>query len=815
MAQPRVLLVDDDPDFRDFVKAVAQENALELLCAQDLQSGRAAASQHEIRGFLIDGYLPDGSGIELGASLRARHGDRVVLGFISAGYARAEDFRYLTEECGFDYVLSKPVAKSQLLDFFRAVAPGPIDDDDDDEAFMADLKEQYRNSICTKLHDLEGLLSSLRDQLDPESLKALGDKVHRIAGSAGSYGFDAVSELCRQLDEDIRGLRAANALPDAVWLDRLPSFFRAVKHAFQFATPAKETGQILTPYLDVFYVDDDHQLLAGVEQLARSRGLTVQTCSDPAKARRLFSDPGFETKVLLVDLHFDGSPINGYTLIRDFRAAHPDSQTSLNLITVSGNTAQRIQAVQHGVEVFFQKPVSIAALVESCLAQVAEQKAWSPRVLVVGADMATPLLKQLDLDVVVLAEEHLLTALANERADAVVLGLTSNAESGLAALQVLKSDYQFRTTPTVAVVPQSDPALCERAFWLGADECVGSPIEPVLFRSRLSNLLRRGRQVRYSTERDSLTGLLNRRAFRERFQIALARATRRAEPLSLAFLDFDHFKHINDTRGHAVGDRVLVEFANYLRRSLRRSDFVGRWGGDELVVALENVDAEHARFVLGALLQELRATPLAGESRVRASFSAGVSSFPLHGGTLEALGEVADAALYRAKEEGRARVIAATAGTLGVLLVEDDPSLGEMLARAFEQRGFWVELATTLAEARSFLISRRAIDVRLAVLDRILPDGDGLSLLAAESPLAQQIPTIILTVRGSKEDAAQGLRAGACDYLSKPFRLSEFMESALRLLAMRAGSAEEPPRERPSARFGGAHLHASGLSNSG
>ena len=167
--------------------------------------------------------------------------------------------------------------------------------------------------------------------------------------------------------------------------------------------------------------------------------------------------------------------------------------------------------------------------------------------------------------------------------------------------------------------------------------------------------------------RDHLTGVLNRRAGEERLAQDMARAGREgaaggAAPgtaFTLAVVDLDQFKPVNDLHGHHAGDACLVRFAGALARNARKGDWVARWGGDEFVVGAWDAEGRGAERVLGRVGRELRASPLALPSgeEVRLSFGAGVARWR-DGDDARGLLRRADGALYRAKaEEGGNNVV--------------------------------------------------------------------------------------------------------------------------------------------------------------
>lgn len=153
---------------------------------------------------------------------------------------------------------------------------------------------------------------------------------------------------------------------------------------------------------------------------------------------------------------------------------------------------------------------------------------------------------------------------------------------------------------------------------------------------------------------DPLTGLLNRRGFETRMEFALALARRSGRPLSLITIDVDHFKRVNDSFGHEVGDEVLRRLAWTLQMRLRASDVVARMGGEEFVALLPDTDLEGAQAIAQTIVETMRASPdpLAGQITV----SAGVSSMSAAQDSAPELLRRSDAALYTAKETGRDKV---------------------------------------------------------------------------------------------------------------------------------------------------------------
>jgi diguanylate cyclase (GGDEF)-like protein len=162
---------------------------------------------------------------------------------------------------------------------------------------------------------------------------------------------------------------------------------------------------------------------------------------------------------------------------------------------------------------------------------------------------------------------------------------------------------------------------------------------------------------------DQLTGMANRLYFQQRFENEIRRTENYRHALALFMFDIDEFKKINDTHGHQAGDVVIKKMAELVKKNIRSSDLVGRYGGDEFMVLITSTTEEQATSFAGHLREKISTTDIAipgTKVPVRISISGGLAMFPTHGQSTTELFRAADDALYESKRQGRNRILLAT-----------------------------------------------------------------------------------------------------------------------------------------------------------
>ncbi len=253
---------------------------------------------------------------------------------------------------------------------------------------------------------------------------------------------------------------------------------------------------------------------------------------------------------------------------------------------------------------------------------------------------------------------NLLAAAAEYRPDLILMDMYMPFCTGVEVTRALRQVPEYQAMPVVYLSSETDIAQQVEALRLGGDQFLTKPVNPVILAAVVKTKIDRYRDMMYSGLHDSLTGLLNHSSSKNRLD-SLVKQAYPAGQLAVAMIDIDRFKSVNDTYGHPVGDQVIRSLAWLLRGRLRSTDLVGRYGGEEFLIALPGVDLERAIQMLDKIRVDFSSLPQAHPcGTFRASFSCGVAALPDYV-TGALLIQAADDALLDAKRNGRNRIIGA------------------------------------------------------------------------------------------------------------------------------------------------------------
>ena len=428
---------------------------------------------------------------------------------------------------------------------------------------------------------------------------------------------------------------------------------------------ASELPEVTPSGPRVLVVDPDPVARRQFVQLGREKLLSITAVGSPPEALAEAARAPFDA------VFIDGSlGTEALSLALELRKTEGNARVPLALLSDKNDVDHRVAAAHAGASLFLRKPVDPYAFTGAIDQMLALRHGGRMRVLVIDDDpeFVLSVATVLEHDGILVrsaADATRLVELLDElHPDLILIDAMLPHVSGWDAIRIVRTTPEHQDVPILFLTGRTDLASRVDAFTAGADDYLGKPLIPEELLARVRVRLDRRRLMHEMTERDPLTRCLSRRSLLDALTSRLSEARRHSRPLSVALVDVDRFKSVNDSYGHLVGDHVLMALGKLLNERFRLEDLRGRWGGEEFILVFPGEMAHTAAAVLSRVLEEFRALPFRSErgERFFVTFSGGVSNFPSDGATVDALIRAADCRLYEAKRGGRGTVMTAAAG---------------------------------------------------------------------------------------------------------------------------------------------------------
>lgn len=535
------------------------------------------------------------------------------------------------------------------------------------------LIQKYQRGLPEKTTELNRLWTRCEAKnWDKRSIDDLRLQVHRLAGSAGSYGFSHMGEQAKALDQLLLNLfnSPKNTQPGNEAVEYFSALCQAMREASHESSPAllkTTSGQDLDP-IPVVIVDDDREMLLRLSSELETQGIGSRVFVDPEKG--LDEVNKRRPAVVILDVGFPEGDDYGFKIAEKIRELRADCPPEIIFVSAREDFESRVLAVNAGARAYFTKPVDMPALtivMRDILLSIKEQEF---RVLLVDDDddQATFFRALTEKAGIQFAHSSgaadLLEKLIDFEPELILMDFNIPAYNGVDITRVIRQHESMLEVPIIFLSSMQDTGSMRKALKAGADAYLSKDIPGEDLINIVAARIQRYRRTQHSISLDRLTGIFTRTALNERIIAEIVRAQRENQPMCLAMLDIDDFKLVNDRHGHLVGDAVIKHVADLFKTNLRRSDLIGRYGGDELIVCLPNTRLSDAKGVLEKTRKAVHSGPVtAGDAVATVSISIGVSeAYPqTHMDAEIFMNELLDCAdqnLYQAKALGKNQVFA-------------------------------------------------------------------------------------------------------------------------------------------------------------
>jgi diguanylate cyclase (GGDEF)-like protein len=542
---------------------------------------------------------------------------------------------------------------------------------DDLQQLLQALSAQFRERLRKELPELAQQAAELVNCTTPDSaeplLQVVRDKLHKLAGAAGTFGYAQLGEQARVLE------LASVALLQQSSSAQLQAHAVALQHFSQFdcaqptshhhpddSAPTSPRVQANELNRRIYILESDLPLGLSLQSTLRNFGYAADHFTSGQALQAAINQQ--LPDVLIIDTDLDADNPDGLLFAEKLQQQLP---FPLPLLALSCQTdfATRLRAVRAGVAGYFNKPINFSAL-ESRLDNIFAQQRGEPyRVLVIDDDVELSSRYSLVLDnagmqVQTLNQpQNIDSVMHSFNPEVIMLDVHMPQCSGPELAQIIRFNDAWLRVPIIYLSAETDIGKQMGALLKAGDDFVTKPISDNALVATVLARAQRARLLSNALARDSLTGLLKHADIKEQVALEVERANRSDKPTCVVMLDLDHFKEVNDRYGHAVGDNVIRALANLLRQRLRRVDSLGRYGGEEFTAVLPECNLQQATEILDAI--RLRFAELQfstnDSSTFSVTFSAGIAQSQSQFKASELI-ELADQALYVAKAAGRNRV---------------------------------------------------------------------------------------------------------------------------------------------------------------
>jgi diguanylate cyclase (GGDEF)-like protein len=409
----------------------------------------------------------------------------------------------------------------------------------------------------------------------------------------------------------------------------------------------------------VYIALQDAQRAERLAQQLEFFGLSAHALNDENALRAAISER--HPAAIVMDVDFAGTGA-GLELANSLQEGLEQKIPLLFFSHNKTDTPTRLAAVRAGGQEFFTGSLDASSLLEriEVLTHVSQYDPY--KVLIVDDSKAQAthterVLNSAGILTHTLTEPILaMDALAEFQPDLIILDMYMPECNGTELAKVIRHNDRYVSVPIIYLSAEDDLDKQLDAMSEGGDDFLTKPIKPRHLIATVRNRAARARNLKARMVRDSLTGLYNHTHTLQLLDDACYRARREEQPLAFAMLDIDHFKKVNDTYGHPMGDRVIKSLALFLKQRLRKTDHIGRYGGEEFAVVLPDTDEQSALKVLEEIRQRFAEIHYPAQPQdLSCTFSCGIAMLQpgLDG---NALSKRADEALYKAKHGGRNRV---------------------------------------------------------------------------------------------------------------------------------------------------------------
>jgi diguanylate cyclase (GGDEF)-like protein len=540
---------------------------------------------------------------------------------------------------------------------------------------------EFRITFIAEFNDKLAVLikhwSEARTTQSLEAIKKFRFEVHSLRGSSGTLDFIMLSDRLGMIEDEVAPCeeqinRLISVIP---FIDRhINSMIEASRNNPNPLLVLKQVASSLGALrntqkkkeeissqsyreIKIALLDDNEAASAVHAKLLGGFGFRISQFNSIELLEEVLDQESFS--LVLIDTD---NATNQSEQIFAFAAKLNLEDTDVFILSSSSSFENRLAAVRSKVNEYLLKPVNITTLVSKIRKNFKIDLIRPYRILLLDDQASVgifykTLLEDDGVEVLAISQaESIMSELESFHPDVFLLDIHMPNISGLEIARLLRQQAKYDSLPIIFLTTDDNINTKLEVLECGADDVIPKNTPPKLIVQQIDSRIQRGQEIRYLASRDSLTGVFNHGQIMDAAAHSLRLAARQEKPTIVVMIDLDNFKAVNDKYGHLGGDKVLISLGQLLLQSVRDTDYVGRYGGEEFMVVFSDAEPSVIESKMNNILTAfLQINYTVDKQSFHCSFSAGLAT-STHHEKLSELVSSADAALYKAKEAGRSQV---------------------------------------------------------------------------------------------------------------------------------------------------------------
>lgn len=545
--------------------------------------------------------------------------------------------------------------------------------------YLKKLKKDYAQQLPKKMEDLTAEWQLLQQAWNKDNTITFHRNIHSLIGTSGTFGLIDLSKKARELETLLKtaGIEQPFLPQDSEQISQLlneltvlaitptenpnPTAIKTMANNASVDNPAevpakKQRNQEAVAPL-IYYLDDDvAAAIVLVENLNAYGFKSTYFKSSKELLTQIEQQP---PSLVIFDLLMpDLTEAKVFELIRQLIK----KKIKVFILSSKQDFQSRLAAVRSGANAYIVKPADVPSLINSIRNELHLNLQKSAKILIIDdqetiLEYYSSLLSAADMSVSFTNNPlEILEKLEQNRPDLILLDINMPLVTGYEIAAVVRQFEEYQSIPILFLSAETSTEKKSSLLEIGSDDLLSKDIPPLEFVRQIRSRVERAKILSSFMYEDSLTGLLNHAQIQLAAERTLAASLRYKRHCSIAMIDIDNFKNINDSYGHQTGDKVIKALSQLLQQRLRNTDYIGRYGGEEFMLVLPETSVENGGNIVNELRKAFSAIEFMEQrSTFSISFSAGIAE-SREKESLTTLIRRADEALYRAKNDGKNNV---------------------------------------------------------------------------------------------------------------------------------------------------------------